>query len=493
MFASLASHGGFFRRRSNASRAEEDLQALLARMRQRLYPETIPALASFWLKTVCAGGYSLQQWRELSHLLELALDEPPLDDCSREVVIEIRNWIQQRVVLTGRTPESIPQCLDPVRGRLNRQQLTAYIVRLLNEWLPVEISRLLIDESDATDDQESGIPVLTIASAIERLVVREHLSRETLERLVEPKLLSPECVYPAHLEVLRDVALLLLGRTCAPTPPVMPAILLCIAPNSNLHADYREALPHSFVVRRPRGEEVHVPIAPARALEMNENERVWIGSIIVTMDGRCWESENLRCAEQPSVVYRPVGPLRIDYSQEHTSLRVPWPETGSRWSGGDCFRRTFKVFGREWHVYKWEVDTERTWLHLELSRVMPISEVVPAADARCWRLPPASVDMAWTALERALISSLVQKNSGPIEQLRQSNLIPIGRAIVGLTESVMSRRPPTHKVLETHLRTLRYLVGPILSEYGRVPWKILPRRVRASLLRSDTIPRFRDC
>ena len=53
MFASLASHGGFFRRRSNASRAEEDLQALLARMRQRLYPETIPALASFWLKTVC--------------------------------------------------------------------------------------------------------------------------------------------------------------------------------------------------------------------------------------------------------------------------------------------------------------------------------------------------------------------------------------------------------------------------------------------------------
>jgi hypothetical protein len=263
---------------------------------------------------------------------------------------------------------------------------------------------------------------------------------------------------------------------------------LCIAPNSNLHADYREALPHAFVVRRPSGEEVHLPIAPARALEMNENERVWIGSIIVTMDGRWWESENLRCAEQPSVVYRPVGPLRIDYSQEHASLRVPWPETGSRWSGGDRFRRTFKVFGREWHVSKWEVDTERTWLHLELSRVMPISEVVPAADARCWRLRPASVDMAWTALESALISSLVQKNGGPIEQLRQSDLIPIGRAIVGLTESVMSRRPPTHKVLETHLRTLRYLVGPIVSGYGRVPWRILPRQVRASFLRVGCYP-----
>ncbi len=221
---------------------------------------------------------------------------------------------------------------------------------------------------------------------------------------------------------------------------------------------------------------------------MNENERVCIGSIIVTMDGRWWESENLRCAEQPSIVYRPVGPLRIDYSQEHSSLRVPWPEIGARWSGGDRFRHTFKVFGREWHFSKWEVDTERTWLHLELSRVMPISEVVPAADARCWRLRPASVDMAWTALETALISSLVQKNGGPIEQLRQSDLIPIGRAIVGLTESVMSGRPPTHKVLETHLRTLRFLAGPLVSEYGRVPWRILPRRVRASFLRVGCYP-----
>jgi len=91
MFASLASHGGFFRRRSNASRAEKDLQALLARNAAAALSRDHPSTCFFWLKTVCTIGYSLQRWRELSHLLELALDEPLLDDCSREVIVEIRN------------------------------------------------------------------------------------------------------------------------------------------------------------------------------------------------------------------------------------------------------------------------------------------------------------------------------------------------------------------------------------------------------------------
>src|SRR6266850_8110570 len=152
MFASFASRlaaplvGGFFCRRSNVSRAEEDFQALLARVRQRLYPETLPALASFWLQTVCANGYSCRLWKELNHLLKLALCEPLLDDPSREVIIEIKNWIQERVFLSGQTPESVPQRLEPVRDTLTSERLTAFIVRLLNEWLPVEVAHLLIDE-----------------------------------------------------------------------------------------------------------------------------------------------------------------------------------------------------------------------------------------------------------------------------------------------------------------------------------------------------------
>jgi hypothetical protein len=373
--------------------------------------------------------------------------------------------------------------MEPVPERLNSERLTPYIVRLLNEWLPVEVARLLIDEAESTAIQDRGIPVLMIGRAIERLLVRARLSRATLERLLEPELLSPEYVYPADLEILRDVVLSLLGRTWAPIPSVMPATFLCVAPNSHLPADYREALPHAFVIPRPRGEEIHVPVASALALEMMKGEQVRIGSVIVTMDGRWWESESLQCGEEQSVVYRPIGRLRIDYSEDHARLRVPWPENRLRWSGGNRFRDTFKIFGREWNISKWEMDAERTWLHLVFSRVVPMSETVPAADTGSWRLRPASVDMAWTALENALIRSLVQKSNEPIKQLRHSDLIPLGHAIVGLTESIMSRQPQTYKAIETHLRALRYLENPVVSAYGRVPWRILPGPVRAAFLK----------
>ena len=57
-------------KRSQLSRAEADVRALLARIRQRQYPESIPVLASYWLKTVYASGYTLRQWNELNPLLK---------------------------------------------------------------------------------------------------------------------------------------------------------------------------------------------------------------------------------------------------------------------------------------------------------------------------------------------------------------------------------------------------------------------------------------
>jgi hypothetical protein len=262
---------------------------------------------------------------------------------------------------------------------LNAEQFTTYIFRLLNEWLPVEVARLLIDGSESVASQDDGIPVLAIGSALERLLVREYPSQKTLEMLLDSQQLSPEYVYPADLEVLQDAVLSRLGQTRAPITSVIPATLLCVAPNSHLPADYREALRQAFVVPRPTGEEVHVPIAPAWALRMRENEPARIGSIIVTMDGRSWEAKNLEISEQHTVVYRPVGRLRIDYSGDHARLRAPWPENRLRWSGGGYCRDTFKIFGREWHVSKWEVDAERTWLHLVFARVLSVSEIAPVA------------------------------------------------------------------------------------------------------------------
>jgi len=483
MFATFASHlatpriAGLFVKRSKLSRAEGDVQALLARMHHRLYPETTPALASYWLKTVYSGGYSVRRWKELDRLLELALAEP-LPDPSRDALIDIRNWIQETIVVADQKPASVTPRLQPVRASFSSEQLTAYIVRLLNEWLPVEVARLLVQESESTVEQD-GIPVLAIGKALERLLVREHLSQATLEMLLEPELLSPGYVYPADMEILRDVVLSLLGRTWAPISSVMPATLLCVAPDSHLPADYREALRDAFLVRRPWGEEVHVPIAPVRAIEILKHERVLIGSIIVTMDGRSWESENLQSDEQYSVVYQPIGRLRIDYSGDHAGLRVPWPVNRLRWSGGGYSRDIFNLFGREWRVSKWELDADRTWLNLVFSRVLPISEIFPA-DMKSWRLRPSSVDMAWTALESALTSSLVQGSGEPIEQLRHADLIPLGRAIAGLTELVTGWRSPTYEAIETQLRALRYLECPVVSSYGRVPWRILPGPLTAT-------------
>jgi len=90
MFASFVSLlagsliAGFFVRQSKAFCVEEDLEALLARMRQRLYPETLPVLASYWLKTVSASGYGRRQWKELNGLLKRALGERLLDSPSRQ-------------------------------------------------------------------------------------------------------------------------------------------------------------------------------------------------------------------------------------------------------------------------------------------------------------------------------------------------------------------------------------------------------------------------
>jgi hypothetical protein len=348
-------------------------------MRQRLYPETIPALASFWLKTIHVSGYRRRQWRELNHLLKGALSELLLDGPSREAMIKINNWIQDRVILGHQAPQSVPPHFEPVRASLNAEHLTTHIFRLLNEWMPVEVARLLIDDSESMASQDDGMPVLAIGSALERLLVREHPSPKTLEMLLDSQQLSPEYVYPAHLEVLQDAVLSRLGRTKAPMTSVIPATLLCVAPNSHLPADYREALRQAFVVQRPTGEEVHVPIAPTWALRMMKQEPVRIGSIIVTMDGRSWEAKYLESSEQHAVVYRPVGQLRIDYSGDHARLRAPWPENRVHWSGGGYCRDTFKIFGREWHVSKWEVDAERTWLHLVFARVLSVSEIAPVA------------------------------------------------------------------------------------------------------------------
>ena len=446
---------------------------MLTRMRQRLYPESIPVLASYWLKTVYAAGHERAWWKELNDLLRQVLRKQLLDGPSREALIDIQSWVQKTGLRFGKMPCAPTAKLEPLRANPKPEHLGPYVRRLLNQWLLAEVACLLVNGSESGIPQDGGIPVLAIATSLERLLLRDRLSPGTLEMLLQPDLVSPRDVYPAHAEILTDVVLALLGRTWAPTPPVMPVALLGVAAGCPLPQSYAEAVRHASYVQTQEGDEVHVPIGAVQASEILKGDPVRIASVIVTMDGRCWVSESFQTGEQHSVIYKPWGRLRIDLSADHAKLVVPWPDHQLHWPGKVHFRDPFEIFGREWHESSWEMDGERAWLHLIFSRTLPIAEIQPEAMG-LRRSHLASVDIAWAALETALATSLFEKGSGPIEQLRRTDFIPVGRAIFELTELAKSDRLLKREAIETQLRAIRYLQAKVSIEYGRVPWRILP-------------------
>lgn len=455
------------------------------------YPETIPVLASYWLKTVYAGGHQRAWWKQVNQLLKQALRQPLPNADSREALAEIQAWIEREIVVGGKLPLAQPPPTEPLRANMRPDRLAPYISRLLNEWLPAEIAGLLVEESGPADSQKGGIPVLAAGNALERLLVRERLSPETLEGFLQPGLLSPRYIYPADAEILVDVVLALLGRTAAPAPPVMPATLLSVAPGASLPRDYRVAVARAVFVPAESGEEIHVPIAAEQALEIL-HDRVRIASTVVTMDGRCWESDSVQSGEQHTVVYKPGARLRIDYSADHARIRVPWPATQLSWRGTVHFPDPFELFGREWRAARWETNGERTWLHLEFSRALPMDRVQPAVETSLHRSHPASVDMAWAALENALAAAISQKSREPIEQLRRPEFIPLGRAVFGLAELGKNRRHLNRDSLAIQLRAVCYQQAEVSLVYGRVPWRILPAPVQAIFLKGRPDPALLD-
>jgi hypothetical protein len=457
------------------------LEDLLVRMGHRRYPETIPVLASYWLKTVYAGGHDRRWWKKLSEALSEVLTQQSLNAASCEALVDIRTWIHQAILDGGEMPEHQAARKDPLRGNLTRERLVPYVSRLLNEWLAPEIAVLLTNESEFG----SGIPVLAVGTALERLLLREHLSPETLQMLLEPELLSPRCLYPADVEMLTDVVLSLLGRTAAPVPPVLPAIVLSATAAWSLSPDYQDAVRHASWVQGPEGEGVHVPISETQAREILSGGPVRLASIIVTMDGRWWESESLQSGQDHSVVYKPGGRLRIDYSADHARLEAPWPDTQLSWRGPVHFQ-DFEVFGRVWRASSWETDGEHTRMHLMFSHVLPIERAQPAAELR--RARPAYIDMAWAALEEALAVAVVEKSGEPIEQIRRADFIPLGRAIFRLAEVAKEHSRSDGDALETQLRAIQFLQAEISLEYGRVPWRILPSSTKALFLKKSTSP-----
>jgi hypothetical protein len=474
-----------------SARPQSDLEALLTRMRQRAYPETVPVLASYWLKTVYVAGHHRAWWKRLNQLLKQAVRQPLPNAACGEALAEIQAWIQKEILLGGKLPVGQPSRSEPSRAKIGPDRLAPYIGRLLNEWLAAEIAGLLVDESEPANAQDGGIPVLVVGNALERILVRERLSPETLEAFLQPELLSPRYIYPADAEMLEDVVLSLLHRTAAPAPPVMPATLLNMADGASLPRDYRSAVERAVYVQGESGEEIHVPIGAEQALEIL-HDRVRIASILVSMDGRWWESESVQSGDRHVVVYKPGARLRIDYSADHARIRTPWPAAQLSWRGTVHFADPFELFGREWRASRWETDGERTWLDLVFSRALQVERMQPAVETRLDRSHPASIDMAWAALENALSAAIAQKSREPIEQMRRPEFIPLGRAVFGLAELVKHRRLLNGDALATQLRAVGYQQAEVSLMYGRIPWRILPAPVQSFFLKRRPDPSLLD-
>lgn len=355
----------FNRRDQVSSGPAADLNALLDRIRQRLYPESLPVLASCWLKTVFSAGHNLVWWGELDTAIGKVLREQFIDATAAEAIRDIQTWVRQMILPRHKAPALRSLLAPPFRPDMMPDRAVPYLCRALNEWLPGEVARLLTTEGEFAGSDEGGMPVMAIAKAFERLLLREHFSPASLELLLEADWLSPKYAYPAHIEILRDIIVALLGRTAAPALPVLPVTALT--------GGFAEAVGRAFLVSSEDGHELHVPLDEAQALEVFKSDPVRIGSIVVTMDGRCWQSAHFQRGQQTVIVYRPSKPLQIDFNSEHARLVVPWPDAETCWPGAIHLPDRIALFGREWRGRAWERSADRTWLHLEFSGVLRLS------------------------------------------------------------------------------------------------------------------------
>jgi len=467
-------------RRRRSSRANVDFGHLLDRIHRRLYPETIPVLASYWLKTVYRNQYTRDEWRDLDKLLRTKENDASLPEEGREALSDIRKWIRDSGYPPGKELASSKIAAIARRPPLSAEALIAYTTRLLNEWLPQEIARLLIQEP------EPGVSALTVGRALEGLLLRDRLSLSTLEELLTAGLLSARSAYPADIEILRDIVAYLLGRTDAPRPEMLPPVLLGFTPDSRLSAGYAQEVLKGYVLAGAQHDELHVPVTAELVRHVLAEPQARIGSVVVTADGRCWEAANLQEGGGNVIVYHPSTRLRFDYSRDHLRLRVPWPDNRRFWSGAVGFPLIVEIFGRRWKVVSWERDSARTYLNLVFFGALTASAAAGPLAFR--RSNPVSADMAWAELGTALAVSAAKNDWDPLDHLQREDLIPLARALFSLTQLLNERRSPAAESIENHLRRVQFLQSGSASQYGLIPWRILPNRARKTLLRA-----VRDC
>ena len=458
-----------------------DLNQLIDRIHGRLYRESVPVLASWWLKTVYSAGHSRAWWGGLDAAMGKVLRSQRLDAAATEAIQDIQAWVRQTMLPRHKAPAVRPLLEPPFRPELAPEQAAPYLSRVLNVWLPGEVARSATAEAEFAASDGGGIPAVTVARILELLLLREHYSPASLEHLSAAGWSSPKYFYPADIEIFRDVVLALLGRTAAPAPPILPAAVLA--------GGFADAVERAFLVSSEDGDEIHVPLPEAQALELLKHDPVRLGSIIVTMDGRWWQSARLQSGPESVIVYRPGERLKIDFtSGQHSRLVVPWPDSETLRPGAVHLPGHLALFGREWCGRTWERSAERTWLHLEFSGALTLPETAAPEVPRSPHLRPASMEMAWSEVEQALKT----RASDSIDQLHRADLIPLAHALERLMSCLLRPWPPSRADVERRLVSVRYLHGAVARVYGLIPWRVLTPPARAALLKRCSDPALMD-
>jgi hypothetical protein len=296
------------------------------------------------------------------------------------------------------------------------------------------------------------MPALTVANALEGLLLREHFSPAGLELLFEAEWFSPKYVYPADVEIFRDIVLALLGRPAAPAPPVLPAIPLA--------GGFADAVSRAYLVASEDDDELHVPLDAAQALELLKHDPVRIGSIVVTMDGRWWESARFQRGLQNVIAYRPGERLRID-------LSISPPSMPGSWCRGLMPRQAgLEQFISPSMSLCLAANGARAWEgrrpDLVAFRIFGHSDVFRNASSRQWasaRFGAPSIEIAWSEVEQAPATGV----SDSIDQLHRWDLIPLAHALKRLDDCLLRPRPYSRRDVEQCLRSVRYLQSAVAS------------------------------
>src|SRR5215469_2008025 len=119
------------------SGAPADLSILLERVHRRLYAESVPALASWWLRTVYYARHNRVWWNELDSAIEEFLRRQT-SGAAAETIRDVQLWVRQAILPQQRLPRVQPLLRPPFRPDLTTDQAAPYLSRVLNEWLPAE-------------------------------------------------------------------------------------------------------------------------------------------------------------------------------------------------------------------------------------------------------------------------------------------------------------------------------------------------------------------